>query len=329
VCGAALYIAAHIHGFRRKKADVVAVVHVGESTLQQRLDEFEMTDAGLLTAEEFDASAKQLEAQQAALSEQVETGEGGDLTGTLTCEHRDVEGVHHFAHGMCRMCFVEYCQVSGGVHQAGLDPPAFVRAELQRLDDAAAHARTTTLALEMDAALSCRELQAYTGGAEGHTAGTLALGGPEPEADTTGARAAAAGAEYESGSTAVTVVAAGPAGPTTAKAAKAKRGSGAAVGGGRTITEALTRRVQAALVTLAGQAAAEALCLPFSAEGFAKGQLDDRHLGMLHPLHGTAATRAGAHVKQVEPGVMHVLVAARCFTDDAVAYLDQWVRSRA
>ena len=87
--------------------------------------------------------------------------------------------------------------------------------------------------------------------------------------------------------------------------------------------------VQAALVTLAGQAAAEALCLPFSAEGFAQGQLDDRHLGMLHPLHGTAATRAGAHVKQVEPGVMHVLVAARCFTDDAVAYLDQWVRSRA
>jgi hypothetical protein len=29
---------------------------------------------------------------------------------------------------------------------------------------------------------------------------------------------------------------------------------------------------------------------------------------------------------QVEPGVMHVLVAARCFTDDALAYLDQWVR---
>jgi len=131
VCGAALYIAAHIHGFRRKKADVVAVVHVGENTLQQRLDEFENTEAGLLTAEEFDVSAKQLEAQQAALSEQVESGEGGDPTGTLTCEHRDVETVQHFAHGMCRMCFVEYCQVSGGVHQAGLDPPAFVRAEMQ------------------------------------------------------------------------------------------------------------------------------------------------------------------------------------------------------
>jgi len=73
------------------------------------------------------------------------------------------------------------------------------------------------------------------------------------------------------------------------------------------------------------QAAAESLCLPFTAEGVAKGQLDDRHLGMLHPQHGTAATRAGAHVKAVEQHVMHVLVAARCFTDDAVSYMAQWV----
>lgn len=122
----------------------MAVVHVGENTLQQRLDEFENTEAGMLTAEEFDVSAKQLEAQQAALSEQVESGEGGDPTGTLTCEHRDLETVQHFAHGMCRLCFVEYCQVSGGVHQAGLDPPAFVRAEVQVRSNCHIFARATS-----------------------------------------------------------------------------------------------------------------------------------------------------------------------------------------
>jgi hypothetical protein len=31
---------------------------------------------------------------------------------------------------------VDYCRVSGGVQQEGMDPPAFLRAEIQRLNEA-------------------------------------------------------------------------------------------------------------------------------------------------------------------------------------------------
>jgi hypothetical protein len=51
--------------------------------------------------------------------------------------------------------------------------------------------------------------------------------------------------------------------------------------------------------------------------------VDDIRLGYLHPLHGEAATRAGAHVKAVPQDVMHYLVRAKCFAPDALAYLDQ------
>ena len=51
--------------------------------------------------------------------------------------------------------------------------------------------------------------------------------------------------------------------------------------------------------------------------------VDVTHLGILDPLHGEAATHAGAHVKAVPQDVMHYLVQAKCFTPDALAYLDQ------
>ena len=43
VCGAALWVAALLHGYERSKRDVVAVVHVGEATLRKRVTEFENT----------------------------------------------------------------------------------------------------------------------------------------------------------------------------------------------------------------------------------------------------------------------------------------------
>lgn len=49
ICGAALFIAAHIHGFERSKKDIVAVVHICEATLKKRLIEFEKTESGSLT----------------------------------------------------------------------------------------------------------------------------------------------------------------------------------------------------------------------------------------------------------------------------------------
>ena len=66
------------------------------------------------------------------------------------------------------------------------------------------------------------------------------------------------------------------------------------------------------------------LALPFT-RGRARRQLEDTELGMLHPLHRTAATRAGAHIKKIEQDVMLKLVQAHCFTADAIAYMDQWV----
>ncbi|GJP74751.1 hypothetical protein CLOP_g5291 [Closterium sp. NIES-67] len=61
ICGAALLIAAHIHGFERSKSDVVAVVHVCEQTVRHRLHEIEDTEAGRLTPEEFEEKAKEWE----------------------------------------------------------------------------------------------------------------------------------------------------------------------------------------------------------------------------------------------------------------------------
>ena len=49
----------------------------------------------------------------------------------MTCAHKDHDGAAHFAHGMCRACYVEYARVSGGA-VGGEDPPAFKAAELKR-----------------------------------------------------------------------------------------------------------------------------------------------------------------------------------------------------
>lgn len=53
LCGAALLIAARMHGFNRGVQDVVSVVKVHESTLKKRLVEFGETPSGKLTVEEF------------------------------------------------------------------------------------------------------------------------------------------------------------------------------------------------------------------------------------------------------------------------------------
>lgn len=132
VCGAALFIAAHIHGFERSKADVVSVVHICEATLKKRLVEFEQTESGSLTAEEFDMKAKEIDLQirVGLVSPQIE----GKGTTTIMCEHKDM-GVVHFAHGLCRGCYDEFVKVSGGM-TGGSHPPAFKRAEQKRLLEA-------------------------------------------------------------------------------------------------------------------------------------------------------------------------------------------------
>ena len=67
VCGAALFLACHIHGAPRSKRDVMRVVHVGWSTLDERVREFRSTAVSALTAAEFEETAKQAAADEERL----------------------------------------------------------------------------------------------------------------------------------------------------------------------------------------------------------------------------------------------------------------------
>lgn len=136
VCGAALYISALSHGFGCTKADVVSIVHICEATLTKRLIEFENTDSGSLTIEEFENKAKELEAEMQTIKVPPINAETKGIKGItdLLCEHKDT-GSTHFAHGLCHSCYEEFVKLSGGI-QGGSAPPAFQRAEKQRREGA-------------------------------------------------------------------------------------------------------------------------------------------------------------------------------------------------
>lgn len=127
ICGAAIYIAAHIHGFERSIRDVVSVVHIGEHTLSKRLHEFSSTSASMYTAEEFEERAKQIDhEEQQRLESAVPVEQPAGLLESAGCEHLRM-GEAHFAHAMCRACYLDFIQTTGGVYN-GADPPAFERA---------------------------------------------------------------------------------------------------------------------------------------------------------------------------------------------------------
>eukprot|EP01127_Copromyxa_protea_P023802 TRINITY_DN9097_c0_g1_i2.p1 TRINITY_DN9097_c0_g1~~TRINITY_DN9097_c0_g1_i2.p1 ORF type:complete len:602 (-),score=168.72 TRINITY_DN9097_c0_g1_i2:51-1856(-) len=58
ICGAALMMAARVHGFNRTPADLVHIVRVGDKTLMKRISEFLNTPAAQLTAEELEAEVQ-------------------------------------------------------------------------------------------------------------------------------------------------------------------------------------------------------------------------------------------------------------------------------
>ncbi|KAF8672157.1 hypothetical protein HU200_049724 [Digitaria exilis] len=127
LCGAALYIATLSHGYNFTKADIVSVVHVCEATLTKRLIEFENTDSGSVTIAEFLATADEYN-QEPVPKRSLKSGE-------LLCKHKGKEGFEHFAHGLCEKCYNKFTKLSGGL-EGGADPPAFQRAEKQRLEAA-------------------------------------------------------------------------------------------------------------------------------------------------------------------------------------------------
>ncbi|VAI18015.1 unnamed protein product [Triticum turgidum subsp. durum] len=121
LCGAALYIAALSHGYDYTKADIAAVVHVCEATLFKRLVEFENTDSGSLTIEDFLAKADEETVPNCPAK-----------YGEVLCEHK---GAEYFSHGLCEECHYNFTELSGGL-EGGADPPAFQRAEKKRHDAA-------------------------------------------------------------------------------------------------------------------------------------------------------------------------------------------------
>lgn len=131
VCGAALYIAAHLHGCAKTKREIVSVVHIGEHTLSKRLSEFATTEAGLMTGSQFEKHAKAIEAleQEALTAAAPDQEPRRDLL--VGCEHLS-HGEAHFKNGMCRKCFEFYFNKTGGTFD-GANPPAYSKARSQEL----------------------------------------------------------------------------------------------------------------------------------------------------------------------------------------------------
>ncbi|CAN0891486.1 Transcription factor IIIB 90 kDa subunit [Linum grandiflorum] len=122
--GAALYIAALAHGVQRSKKDILRLVHVCEATLSKRLVEFENTESSSLTIEELNEKAEELKDGPAY---QPSFGTKTVHTTELLCHHKGIS--QHFACGLCEAC---YAIVIG--FEGGSDPPAFQKAEKQRMD---------------------------------------------------------------------------------------------------------------------------------------------------------------------------------------------------
>ncbi|KAE8733708.1 Cyclin/Brf1-like TBP-binding protein, putative isoform 2 [Hibiscus syriacus] len=126
----------------------IEVVHICEATLSKRLIEFENTDAGALTVcifqlvhgnleelhcarklmEEF--TEKERELRNSSLTiKQPNTGSKETSLDEVLCRHTERKS---FAYGLCNECYEEFMKVSGGL-EGGSDPPAFQRAEKERL----------------------------------------------------------------------------------------------------------------------------------------------------------------------------------------------------
>lgn len=129
LCGAALYIASLSHGLKCSKLDIIKVVHVCEATLTKRLIEFENTESGSLTIEEFNTKAEELER---LCTEHEVIGSRVSGICELLCIHKKDSGITPFAHGLCKDCHDDFIKLSGGL-DGGSEPPAFQRAEMERM----------------------------------------------------------------------------------------------------------------------------------------------------------------------------------------------------
>ncbi|KAL1193864.1 hypothetical protein V5N11_031990 [Cardamine amara subsp. amara] len=119
ICGAALYTAALSHGINCSKTDIVKIVHICEATLTKRLDEFGNTESGSLNVDEL------RERELHKISFKPKSNKD-----VVLCRHQDCKP---FGYGLCEDCYNEFISVSGGL-VGGSDPPAFQRAEKERME---------------------------------------------------------------------------------------------------------------------------------------------------------------------------------------------------
>ncbi|XP_057772903.1 transcription factor IIIB 60 kDa subunit-like isoform X2 [Salvia miltiorrhiza] len=137
LCGAALYISALAHGLVCSKSEIIKAVHICEATLTKRLIEFENTESGGLTIEEFEEKSKEVDIVEKKIGEDessmklFNTGKEASRSDELLCKHKGA-GKPHFAYGLCSECYKDFMKLSGGLN-GGSEPPAFQLAERKRI----------------------------------------------------------------------------------------------------------------------------------------------------------------------------------------------------
>ncbi|CAL9220148.1 unnamed protein product, partial [Arabidopsis halleri] len=124
ICGAALYTAALSHGIKCSKSDIVNIVHICEATLTKRLIEFGNTESGNLNVDEITERESHKRSSTMKPTSNKEA---------VLCMHQDSKP---FGYGLCKDCYEDFINVSGGL-VGGSDPPAFQRAENERMEKAA------------------------------------------------------------------------------------------------------------------------------------------------------------------------------------------------
>ncbi|KAG7023971.1 Transcription factor IIIB 90 kDa subunit [Cucurbita argyrosperma subsp. argyrosperma] len=130
LCGAALYISALSHGVKCSKSDIIKIVHICDATLTKRLIEFENTESGSLTLEEFIVMADKAKGSNSERTDGSNNGLNSSSDEVL-CVHKN-DTTKPYALGLCRICYDDFVELSGGL-DGGADPPAFQTAERERL----------------------------------------------------------------------------------------------------------------------------------------------------------------------------------------------------
>ncbi|KAL7590491.1 hypothetical protein Lser_V15G40745 [Lactuca serriola] len=103
----------------------VKTVHICEATLQKKLIEFENTEARSLSIDEFTSKTKEYEKEMQSCKQSSKELKMPGLT-EVVCQHKSNAVQSGF--GLCKYCYLEFC---GGLY--GSEPPAFQRAEMERL----------------------------------------------------------------------------------------------------------------------------------------------------------------------------------------------------